>query len=596
MDQLPAACRAAKADFRPLTADDLQQAKAELAEAVARLDRRLHLAGANGAAWRKYLRWGQMQGQLRRGSELDLAVLDEVYKRYTAEHNGLELVWFVDVREALRRYRAIARNLDDPGLQARYEQLLEALAEHLQGYIARPTAEEALVIGGAVGQLEQARQAPALVRAIRHHLVRPNLRVEVSGALVAAGIARPVDQTQPVRDVILGTDIYGTGHTIGRTDVQLSPDAGRGAIDTVLSGIIETRNVGYRGPVRIYSNGTTRIDARKRLLIHATGLDSLPTASRAATRTRITGIRSRRGLRWVERIAWRRAAKQKRQAEYIASRHAEGRVNRRIDRQAAKTIGRANEVFVNKFRKPLLRRNLFPQQFRFATTRDAVRLVSLRADAGQLAAPGAPPETGRPCDLAICLHESMINNLAIRALAGTTIRQQGFEAAVIRWLGELPEPLRSDQDQSRWGVRFPRRGHPISVAFADGRFRVTVRAARYYRGDESHPGMDVTAVYKIARTERGFKAVRQGDLKIFPPGFKPGGGKKIPARYMAIRTLLQRRFGRIFKKQIVGEGFVLPGNWSKAGKLRPIELACQNGWLTAGWKATPAAPAVAGNP
>ena len=104
LGQLPAICRAAKAQFRPLTTADLEELKVELVHALARLDRRLETAGKNGANWRKYLQWRRLQAQLRDGKVPDLAVLDAVYKKYTAGHEGLELVWFLDVRQALRRY------------------------------------------------------------------------------------------------------------------------------------------------------------------------------------------------------------------------------------------------------------------------------------------------------------------------------------------------------------------------------------------------------------------------------------------------------------------------------------------------------------
>jgi hypothetical protein len=595
VDQLPADCRAAKADFHPLTAADLLEVKAELADAVARLERRLHAAGENGANWRKYLQLDQLRAQLEKGKTPDPAVLDAVYARYTAGQEGLELVWFLDVSQALRRYREMARNVGDPGLQARYGLLLDFLAGHLAAYTATHSAEEAVLIGQAVGQLEEARQAPALVRAIRHHFLRPNLLLKVSADLVAAGIAAPVDETAPVHEFILGTDVYGTGHTTGRVHAQMSPDESRGVIDAIFLGAVETRNIGYHGPVRIYSQGSTRVGARKRFWIDALGLGSLPTVSSAATTTTITDIRSRRGNCCIERIAWRRTCQQKGQAECIASRRAERRLNDRIDQQAAEKVRQANQAFRGKFRTPLVQRKLFPGQLRFTTTRQALHVTSLQADPSQLAAPSAAPQLPEDVDLALSLHESMINNLASSALAGTTLRAEAFEAMIVSLLGELPEQLKADEDQQDWAVSFSRRRQPISVTFAEDGFRVTVRGLRFYRGEESYPGMDVTADYKIARTEQGFSAVRQGDLQILPPGFVPGRGRKLSPREVVIRTLLQGRFGKIFKPEMMGEGFVPPGEWGKIGKMAPVQLACKDGWLSVAWRRAPSDRTIAQN-
>jgi hypothetical protein len=593
VDQLPADCRAAKAEFHPLTAADLLEVKVELADAVARLERRLRAAGENGANWRKYLQVDRLRAQLEKGKTPDLAVLDAVYKRYTAGHEGLELVWFVDVGEALRRYRETARNVGDPELRSRYEQLLDFLAPYLETYVADPTAEKAAVIGQAVIRLEEARQAPGLVEAIRHHFLRPNLLLRVSADMVVAGVASPVDETGPVHEVILGTDVYGTGRTTGRLGAELSPEQSRGVIDAVFRGAVATRNIGYHGPVRIYSNGSTRISARKRFWIDATGLRSLPAASSAATRTEITDIRSRRGNCCIERIAWRRTCKQKGQAECIASRRAEMRLNERMDQQALEKIGQANRAFLEKFRRPLMERKLFPRQLDFATTREALYVTSLQADQSQLAAPTVPPGLPEDVDLVLSLHESMINNLAASALAGMTLRAETFNATIVSLLGELPEQLQADEDQGDWAISFSRGGQPISVVFAEDGFRVSVRGRTFYKEGEPYPGMDVTVDYKIAKTEHGFNAVRQGDLRILPPGFVAGRGKKLTPRQVVIRTLLERRFEKIFKPEMMGEGFVPPGEWGKLGKMMPVHLACKDGWLTVGWKRAPAGQTVA---
>lgn len=587
VEELPERCRAAKAEFRPLTPADLRAVKEELVEAAARLDRRLKAAGKNGANWRRYLRWDRLQRELSARGLPDADVLEAIRQRYAAEHEGLELVWFADVRDALRQYRNVARNVGNPDLEPAYRRLLDFLAEHLETYAAQPTAEEALIIGRAVQELEAVRQAPELVAAIRHGLSRPNLSLHVSAELVAAGIAGPVDETAPVRDVILRTDIYGTGHTTGRVTLELWPQTTRGVIDTVFRGLTRTRNTGYHGRITIYSRGTTGVGARKRIWVDESGLSALPAVSKAATRSTITGIASARGRRLIQRLAWRRAAKQKRQAEWIASRHAERRVNRRIDTQVAELLARANEAFVGNFRRPLLERRLFPRELRFSTSGEALRVVTLQSDASQLGAPGPPEVTLPACDLGLQMHESMVNNMAASALAGRTVDDEELRAAVVELFGKLPEALKPEEDAQPWAIAFDGL-QPISVSFAEDRVRLTIRGRRYYRAEKSHPAMNITAVYNITRDEQGYRATRQGELQIFPPGFVPDRGGKLSARQVAIRRLLERRLAKVFEEQVRFEGFVPPGKWSKAGRLRPAQLVCRKGWLTVAWKAEPA--------
>ena len=187
--ELPAACRAAKAAFRPLSQKDVQQARDELIRAVDRLDRRLKTDRLSGANWRKYVEFDKLRAQLQPDSEPEADALDKIHRKFAADHEGLDLVWFLDVRDAIGRYKFITGLVGDTGLQTAFGNLLDGLADQLQTCAAEPTAEEALAIGQAVGQLSDARQVPALVAAIRHHFARPNLFMQASADLISAGIA-----------------------------------------------------------------------------------------------------------------------------------------------------------------------------------------------------------------------------------------------------------------------------------------------------------------------------------------------------------------------------------------------------------------------
>jgi len=583
VERLPAECRAAKATFREVTETDLAEAEAALAEAAARLDQRLQADATNGPGWRKYLKWDRMQNELCDNGKLDLSVLRSILAKYQAGHEGLRLARFVDVRLALSRYLLIARNVGNPALKPAYEKLLDALAAQLESYAEKPTAKGALIIGRLIGQLEDARQAPRLIRAIRHHYARPNLRLDVSAELIDVAMGGPVDEITPVRDVILGTNITGTGHTTGRICIELIPNTERAAIETVFCGTTLSENVGCKGPVRIYSNGTTHLEGRLCVFLDAEGFEWLPAVCHAETETQITAIRDRRGRRMVERIARRRAAEQKRRAESIASAHAAQRLNGRMDLRAEEAIQNADRLFRKRFRQPLVRRNLFPQRLDFSTTKEAMHVVGMRADASQLAAPSEPPPVAEGADLNVRIHESLINNLAASALGGMTLHDETYRSLVVEVLGELPENLQVDEGEPAWAIDFDAL-RPISVAFANDQLTVTLRGHKYYRDGEDYPAMNVTAVYHIEKTEQGFAAVREGPLQIFPPGFVPGSGKTLSTRQMVIRSLLETRFERIFREEMPLEDLELPGNLSQSGKLRPVRFACQEGWLTLGWK------------
>lgn len=93
--------------------------------------------------------------------------------------------------------------------------------------------------------------------------------------------------------------------------------------------------------------------------------------------------------------------------------------------------------------------------------------------------------------------------------------------------------------------------------------------------------MNVSANYTIGIADpeangiRGIKLVRQGDLEIVPPG-EP---RRLSGREITLRTLLQKRFGKLFEPEIVYEGLVLPGRWRAAGILDTKQLTVGSGWM-----------------
>ena len=164
-----------------------------------------------------------------------------------------------------------------------------------------------------------------------------------------------------------------------------------------------------------------------------------------------------------------------------------------------------------------------------------------------------------------------------------------FQQTVIDLVGHVPEQFKDDQDQEPWTIVFDRR-RPITTIFAQDMFRVTIRGVKYYRGSRAYPAMNVTVTYKLEKAGQTFKAVRQGELAMFPPDFVPGTSK-LSGQQIAIRTILQRKLGKALKPELVPQGFTLGGRWAAAGKFLPVQISCRDGWLVIGWRRAAPPPA-----
>jgi len=600
-EPLPTVIRAARGTFRPLSEAAVNRRRIELSAAVDRLDRYLATGGANGNNWRRFLRWDEMRAELQKGANADLDVLDEIQMSYTSGHAGFEMPIYANVGKALRAYVDALRTFREGDARSQYEARIDALAGDVETYLANPDEADTQRAGEILGELAATGQAASVIQAVRQQLSYPNLLIEANHRVVAAGIDNPVNEVGPLTDVILGTRICGTVQTVGYVNAELGNTTQYAAIDIMMRGTAYSRTVGYNGPAIIHASGVTGLAGRKRLILDAYGMRAYPAASNARTSTTINGIdvtaKILPGL--VQKIATKRVYQSKSRAEAIGAQHAQVRLNTRIDTQSVNLIADANRDFWAKFRNPLVRFGAFPEQMRFSSYGNLLTIRATRADSYQLAAPTAAPPLPATTDVSVRLHESVVDNFAATALAGRRLTRNEVNRLMINLTGKIPEELQ-DEEERDWSITFAAAVEkPIELVINDGGFRVTVRGDEYTSGDTSYPAMNVTARYKLEKNDQGgLRVIRDGELEIYPPDFKPGVDQ-LSSSQQSLKTILERRFGKLFKPELPDEptaGLELGGRWKKLGPLPLAVLNADGGWLMLGWSKPSVAAAEPASP
>lgn len=581
VEDLPAAVRAAAAQFTPVDPQRAIKAKAKLAAAAATLDRWLALGGPKSSAgWKTFLAWDELQKLLAAGAEPDAKASETLFAKYRSNEAGLELARFIALREAVREYAQAVENSSEEKLKEEYPKQIEELAMRLEAYAKTGSGEEAAAAGRLAAWLEQAGQARSLVAGIRGNFKHSNLYASVSARLIDAAVSEKVDNVTQIEDVILKTQIFGTAYTRGQISSALAPSTKSAALDIILNGNTYSNNVGYQGPVTIYTDGNTSVHARKRLIIDATGLRSTPAEASCSTASNINDIEAR--LRIIERIAWRKAGKSQGQAESIASGKAEARVAAQMDERVAELVAKANESFVGRFRNPLLRRGEFPKQLILSTTTSRLAVQALQQNASQLAAPTPPPALNESNDLAMRVHDSLVGNFAEGVMGGETLTDEKLRDLVREATGSVPEELELSPDKDAWSITFPT-VQPLAVQFADDTVKIALRGQRFTRGENAiKEPMQISATYKIERTGIGVKFVRQGD--VVAEYVKPG---KLSVTQVTFKTFMRRKFEALFKPEFNrGEdGLKLPGpRLEQVGTLEVVSMTADKGWLSAAWK------------
>jgi hypothetical protein len=410
--------------------------------------------------------------------------------------------------------------------------------------------------------------------------------MSVDERLLSSAVNRVVDRVSPVNEVVLGTPVRGTGHTSGMVLLDFIPSSQQAVtqLSFQATNLANTRST--KGPVTVCSEGVTELSARKRIYVDDERLWADQTIATASTKTRVTGlgIKSRFGKNFIRRIATKKVSEMKPKIEAISGRRAQERVRREFEAETANAIGEASRDYEQKFRQPLKVRGWYPELLRMSTTKDKLAVVGRKALRDQIAAFTNPPEVDSDAVLSVRVHETLVNNASEITLAGRTITQEFVEEQLKERDGELPESLTSDPDQPPWSITFAKR-KPVEINASNGRIKLTVRGSRYTSGDREFPAMDISVAYRIETNANTIRLVRDGEVQIYPPGFIPGGEKKLSVSETSLRRILQKRFGKVFKENVTVDPLELPDQLAAAGPL-PMEQfeARKDGWMAIGWR------------
>lgn len=571
--------------FRPVSEGRLAAAASKLRESIGPLDRLL-ARSASGENWKKYLDWPALQQQAASGSRADVTTLRRIFGRLDSGENGLEMPQFAAVRRAVGSYLEAADTASNAQAADVYGQRLDKLAAAVATAAATGTPEPLDAVGPLLARLEDSGQAPGAVARIRGAVNRPNLFLEVDESLLAHGVNRPVNDVSPINDTVLGTRVRGTGHTDGLVFLDFVPSSDRATVDIALDATNHSDTKGSQGPVTVRTLGTTKVGARKRMLIDDQRIVALPVDAHASTDTRTAGIgvNKKFGQRLIRKIASRKIAEMRPQAEAIAEGKALAKVREQFESQTADPISRASRDYQAKFRRPLMERGWYPEMLNLSTTQSRLQVTARKSLADQVAAFTAPPPVDPDAVLSARVHESMVNNSAEITLGGRTITQKFVEEQLKKNNMAVPAELKNDADQQPWSITFAKR-RPVELDVDNNRVKMTVRGTRYSSGEREFDAMDVWATYRIEPGHPGVRLVRDGDVQIYPPGFVPGGGEKLNVQQTSLRRILQKRFNKVFKEVVDVEPLKLPGEMEKAGPL-PIEQldARKDGWVAAGWR------------
>ncbi len=420
--------------------------------------------------------------------------------------------------------------------------------------------------------------------------VIPNLLVEVSRDFAEAAGSQVIDKTAPFQSTKDKMRLTGTQQTNARVDINFLPSSHSGMIELVMSGSTMANTDAYRRRVHLNMSTQVSYSGRKVLIVDESGIRACPAETHPNLDLNQLNCLS---TSWrfpvdplVRRLAYRVYTKQKPKIDRGVLEDAQKELVKQFDDNAAQQLQKANDKYWNEVRRPMEKRGMFPQKIRILSSDRELGIRLLLNDPTGKPASFAPvPEVLGWPDVAVRVQESILNNASHAMFAGRKFTGEELDNEFNSLMKPIGGEINTkEEDTAPFSITFPKE-KPWEFHFDKQMITVTLRGQEFTSGDRDFDGMDTTAIYKLVKTPTGFNLVRQGDLRIYPSGFKPGD--RIGARVQTLRKLLERKFGRIFKEKFEIDEIQMPEKIEKAGVLVSTQVESDKGWLTLAWPAGP---------
>lgn len=546
-----------------------------------------------------------------------LAETQRVYWRLTRNLPGLERTAVTEMRGAIESLKDAVRFSNEEVAVKRLDELLVQLADLIQASEPAISTKDAATINFILPLIEPSKVAPRFVDQLRTYIGRPNVRVSVGNKVIQRIVTRPVYDAGPNSDCILGTRVISQTQLGGQLNAVLIPNPSAAQVQLVLNADFNSRGTGYNSGVKILNHSYGPVRSIRDLYINDGGVAIGPVQSTANLQTQILGIQH--PLKIVRRIAGKKAAQQKSQANRIAESKLESRVTQQFEQQSSSQISQGNLLPKSAAENVLLRLDFNPPKKYWSTSPNYLVLQLKIANNDQITTAVAPPEVVPGFDAVIQVHESAINNPATHLLAGRTLTdaqvREFFAGVIPAGVGpegfSLGQLLKSDTSMGEAGavaidemaedmtgrelglsdseddqpdaleITFAQQ-QPLIFEARDGTLRLGLNVRRITRDGETlqNPSA-ISATFKPVRTKDGsVRLERVGEIDVFVQDASKDDFNVFAAGVIA---RLRGRFGEIFPKQLLDRQLT-PDN-AFLNKLSPDPLQIKaikprQGWLT----------------
>lgn len=578
-DRRAPAANAAQANAR------LEQSRQKLNEALRMLESELkNQKDFDVAECLKNLRHEELLGEVNSASP-NLARLHECSHCLYGIEAHLAHPAVVRLREPLREFiqeTMLARYADLP---VEYRWHVAELTKQLQ---ADPAIRNEDIFRRHAAWLRWLGDTPEVPQQAQHHANYPNVVVAIRKELVTPHLLKlkqDVKETKFASHVIVGANVTGQVHAQGATRPYVDFTSPVPKVRIRYQGTSRSPNSqAVSGPVTVYNQGVTSIDAHSDISWNGQRLVATPTVANCSTTVTQLGLtlNQSQGLfaggfidRMVQNVAQRRASGQRGQAEFEISQLTERDVTKRMNAEISKLISLLNGQIEKYFTKPATRAGVQPS-LQVSTKGDFLTVGLTQFDGAHMAADTAPnwkPMDGRAI---VCLHQSALTGFT-QKLCGGAIWHDNEIADLQRSIMGIRSNALKIGDNPRWALQLDWL-QPFSMHIDTDGISFTIRAQSItYNGKTLKCPIQIDAKYQLQVSDITLNGLRQGDVKVACLSKAVGSA----ATRRKVEDFLNKKFSGFFEKHIYLDGITIPTGerWDSISTFYVGEVQSSPSWL-----------------
>jgi hypothetical protein len=219
------------------------------------------------------------------------------------------------------------------------------------------------------------------------------------------------ERISPVRDNVLGAEVYGTSRTVARTELGLVDNPNSAQANLLFKGTTAFNSTSYKGPVQIFAHGTTAFTSEKKIYFDGTDIRQSDPKITAHTNTITDGIGTDLpGLR--RRIALRIAGNREAESHALAEEIASDRTKRKVATAFDQVVREQTAMFGQRLREQYAK---LPIEGRFcvqtiqcSTTPDSLQIVVLGRGEDEPTYATAPAILKDNPDVELHIHSALV--------------------------------------------------------------------------------------------------------------------------------------------------------------------------------------------